>query len=70
MVIDCHFHLDDNSITIDELLQSMDEAGVNKTALMASLSAPFSEPPSFLVSWFRFMLTHRGFRNIGRLFSS
>ena len=70
MVIDCHFHLDYDSITIDKLLQSMDGAGVNKTALMASLSAPFPDPPSFLVNMFRFLLTHRAFRKIGELFSS
>jgi len=34
MVIDCHYHLEERLLTVNELLQKMDQSGVDKTALM------------------------------------
>jgi len=58
MVIDCHYHLKERLLTIDELLKKMDEAGVDKVALMGSQVDPFKEPSPFLVGLLQFFLTH------------
>jgi hypothetical protein len=44
MIIDCHYHLDERLLGREELLQRMDEAGVEKTALMGALVDPFPDP--------------------------
>ncbi len=70
MVIDCHYHLEERVLTIDELLQKMDKAGVDKVALIGSQVDPFPEPPPFLVSLLQFFLTHGFSRGIGKFFVS
>ena len=49
MVIDCHYHLEERVMNIQELLAEMDRAGIDKIALMGSKIAPFPEPPRFLL---------------------
>jgi uncharacterized protein len=68
MVIDCHYHLEERLLTIDELIKKMDEAGVEKTALMGPVCEPFKEPPRAMISLLIPMLTHRPLRRIGKMF--
>lgn len=68
MVIDCHYHLDERYLTIDELIKKMDEAGVEKTALMGAQIDPYPEPSRFLISLLLPMLTTRALRPVGKMF--
>ncbi|MBN1532864.1 MAG: amidohydrolase [Spirochaetes bacterium] len=68
MVIDCHYHLEERLFTPDELIARMDEAGVDRTALMGLLIDPFPEPPRFLISLLIPMLTRRPLRRLGKSF--
>jgi predicted TIM-barrel fold metal-dependent hydrolase len=36
-MIDCHYHLDESSVSVDGLLKSMDTCGVSRTALIAPM---------------------------------
>lgn len=68
MIIDCHYHLEERGLTIEELLPKMDEAGVEKVALMGSQIPPFPEPSPFLVRLLQFMLTHRSLHGLAKQF--
>lgn len=68
MVIDCHYHLEQRLLTVEELLQKMDAAGVDKVALMGAQVDPFKEPSPFLVGLLQFFLTHSFSRNLGKHF--
>ena len=70
MVIDCHYHLEERVFTVDELLREMDKCGIQKTALMASMFEPFSEPPVFLIRILQFLLENSTLRWSGRLLVS
>ncbi|HDP79509.1 MAG TPA: amidohydrolase [Spirochaetes bacterium] len=67
MVIDCHFHLEEELLTIDELTRKMDDAGVERVALMASMCEPFPEPARFLVGLLQYLLTHGYTRPLAKL---
>ncbi len=66
MIIDCHYHLDERLMKMDELISRMDKSGVEKVALMAPMVEPFKEPPPVLVSLLQFLLTHKSMRGIGK----
>lgn len=66
MIIDCHYHLDERLVKIDELLNMMDTSGVDKVAIMAPMVEPFKEPSPLLVSLLQFLLTHKSLRGIGK----
>jgi len=66
MVIDCHYHLETRLLSVQELLRRMDEAGVDKCALMAPMVEPFPEPAPFLVGILQFLLTRRYLRFAGK----
>lgn len=70
MIIDCHYHLQEKLLTVDELLERMDISGVDRIALMANQIDPFPEPPRALVAFLQFMLTRPSLRGIGKLFIS
>ena len=44
MIIDCHYHLEERLLSREELLQQMDEAGVEKAAFMGAVVHPFPDP--------------------------
>lgn len=67
MIIDCHYHLDERLLRREELLQRMDEAGVEKVALMGAMVDPFPEPARPLIGLLQILITHRSLRAIGRL---
>ena len=66
MIIDCHFHLDERLMPVDAILRKMDDAGIDRVALMAPLVDPFVEPPPFLISVLQFLLFHRPLRWAGK----
>jgi len=68
MVIDCHYHLENELLPVEELLKKMDESGVDKTVLMGQQIPPYPEPSPFLIGLLQFILTNRPFKPIGKLF--
>lgn len=70
MVIDCHYHLEQELLPLGKLLTEMDACGVDKIALMARLNEPFPEPPSFLIGLLLMLFKHRALRPLGRLFAA
>ncbi len=70
MIIDCHCHLDERVLTVEEMLPKMDEAGVDKVALMGLVVDPFPEPSPFLVSQLQFLLTHRSLHGLAKRFTA
>jgi hypothetical protein len=68
MIIDCHYHLEERLLTINELIKKMNEAGVEKTALMGQQVEPYPEPPRFLIKLLHPLLIHRPLRRIGKFF--
>jgi uncharacterized protein len=68
MVIDCHYHLEEKILSIQELVREMDACEIQKTALIAPMVPPFREPARFMVGALQFALEDRRLRNIGRLF--
>ena len=67
MVIDCHYHLEERLVPVDELIRKMDAAGVEKIALMGCLNDPFPEPPRVMISILQQLLVHRPLRPIGKM---
>ncbi len=66
MVIDCHYHLDERYLTIDEMIVRMDTAGISRVALMGSMVEPFPEPARWLLSPLQFLFSRRLTRGIVR----
>ncbi len=66
MIIDCHYHLETRIVPLEELIQNMDNCGIDRTVLMAPMVEPFPEPAPFLVGLLQFFLTQRAFRRIGK----
>ncbi len=66
MIIDCHYHIEERLLTVDEHLRKMDQNGIDMAALMAPMVEPFKEPPPFIVSMVQFFLTRRPLRWAGR----
>ncbi len=42
MIVDCHYHLDEDMVPLKNLLQSMDRHGIDRVALMARLTPPLA----------------------------
>jgi predicted TIM-barrel fold metal-dependent hydrolase len=42
MIIDCHYHLDQDMVPLPNLIQSMDRHGIDRVALMARLTPPLA----------------------------
>jgi predicted TIM-barrel fold metal-dependent hydrolase len=58
MIIDSHFHVEEELLTIKDMIKKMDEVGIDKTALMGKLVDPFSEPPIVGQKFFQFSVMH------------
>ncbi|NWQ43287.1 hypothetical protein MLOOGBEN_21540 [Bacillus sp. EB106-08-02-XG196] len=43
MIVDCHFHVDETMLTLDKMLEGMDENNVTKTALIAPMNETMFE---------------------------
>ena len=60
MIIDCHFHVDETMLTLEKMIEGMDQNGVNKTVLIAPMNETMFELDSRyqhnLQSFFRFLI--------------
>lgn len=65
-IIDCHYHLDERYLSIDEIIKRMDNSGIDKIALMAVMNDPFPEPPVFLVKLLNYFLSHSYTKRLGK----
>ncbi len=68
MVIDCHYHLEERFLTIEEMIRRMDACGIDRVALMAPVSDPIEEPPVPLVKIVNALLFNALTKKIGRGF--
>ncbi|ETR74213.1 MAG: Amidohydrolase 2 [Candidatus Magnetoglobus multicellularis str. Araruama] len=62
MKIDCHFHLEPRLLSVPDLLVKMDQAQVDKLALISPMIDPFPEPPVIMVRLLQWMLKRSRFR--------
>ncbi|WHZ03777.1 amidohydrolase family protein [Neobacillus sp. YX16] len=62
MIVDCHFHVDETMLTLDKMLEGMNENNVTKTALIAPMNETMFEVESTyqhqLQRFFRFLILH------------
>jgi uncharacterized protein len=62
MIVDCHFHVDETMLTLDKMLEGMDENNIAKTALIAPMNETMFEVEStyqhHLQRFFRFLILH------------
>lgn len=70
MIIDCHFHLEERLLSMDEMLKKMDACGIDKTALMAPMVDPMPEAGALLIHLFHFLLFHRSTRWAARMLAA
>jgi predicted TIM-barrel fold metal-dependent hydrolase len=70
MIIDCHAHLEERLLTIDQMLKKMDACGIDKTALMAPMVDSIPEAGPLLIRLFLFLLTHQPLRPVARLLAA
>jgi len=70
MIIDSHFHVEEEMLTIEEMIKKMDEVGIIKTALMGKIVDPIPEPPVFAQKLFQFTVMHNFSRNIAEKLTS
>jgi hypothetical protein len=67
-VIDCHYHLEERLLTVDQMIARMDAAGIGRVALMGAMTEPIPEMPRPLVRLLQLLLGHRATRPLGRRF--
>jgi uncharacterized protein len=70
MIIDCHAHLEERLLPVDQLLKKMDACGIDKTALMAPMVEPIPEAGPLLIRLFHFLLTHAPLRPVARMLAA
>ena len=46
MIIDCHFHIDETMLTLEKMIEGMDQNHVTKTALIAPMNETMFEVDS------------------------
>lgn len=66
MVIDCHYHLDERYLTVEEMISRMDASGIDRVALMGSMVDPFPEPAKLILGPLQFLIGRRLTRGITR----
>jgi predicted TIM-barrel fold metal-dependent hydrolase len=66
MVIDCHYHHEERMLKVEDLIARMDGAGVDRVALIASMTDPLPETAPILIRLLQFLLTHRSLRGVGK----
>lgn len=66
MVVDMHFHLDERMMTVNSLIQKMDECGIDRVALIACMNDPLTEPSELLIKAGQFLIEHSLTRNIAK----
>lgn len=63
MIIDSHFHLEQDLMSVDNMLSAMDINQIDQTALIASICHGLSEPSPIMLKVLRRALFHSFFRN-------
>jgi uncharacterized protein len=62
MIVDCHFHVDETMLTLEKMIECMDENNVTKTALIAPMNETMFEVESayqhYLQKFFRTLILH------------
>lgn len=62
MIVDCHFHVDETMLTLEKMIEGMDENDVTKTVLIAPMNETMFELDSafqhHLQRFFRFLILH------------
>ncbi len=66
-VIDCHYHLDERLLTVNEMISRMDECGIDKASLIACLNDPLPEPPLLIIKMLQFLLFHPATQKLARI---
>jgi uncharacterized protein len=60
MIIDCHFHVDETMLTLEKMIEGMEQNGVDKTVLIAAMNETMFEVDSNfqhnLQRFFRFLI--------------
>lgn len=64
MIIDSHFHLEEELMPVDDILSAMDAHRIDKTALIASICHGISEPHPLMLNILRKSLSHSFTRRI------
>ena len=64
LVIDCHYHLEERYLSVDQMIARMDAVGINRVALMGRMTDPIPETPRPLVRILQFLLAHRATRPV------
>lgn len=70
MNIDCHYHLEQRIQPVANLINKMDAAGIDKTALMPTMWDVPPHTPEFSMKLFRFLLYHRFSRPIAKVMAA
>ncbi|WP_338448475.1 amidohydrolase family protein [Niallia oryzisoli] len=62
MIVDCHFHIDETMLTLEKMIEGMDQNDVTKTALIAPMNETMFEVDStiqhHIQNLFRFLILH------------
>lgn len=66
MVIDCHYHHDERILKVEDVIERMDKARVDRIALIATMVDPLPETSPSLIKLLQFLLTHRSLREMGK----
>lgn len=69
MIIDSHYHYEPRLQTVDNLIKKMDQNGIEKTVLMATLCDLLPETREFLLKLLRFFLWNRSLRFFAQTFA-
>jgi uncharacterized protein len=67
-IIDCHYHLDERLLSVNEMISRMDACGIDKVALMACLNDPIPEQSRLIVRLLQFLLFHPAIQKTARIF--
>ncbi len=65
-VIDCHYHLEERYLTVEQMIARMDAAGIGRVALMGAITEPMPDVPRPLVRLLQHLLAHRATRPVAR----
>ncbi len=66
MVIDSHYHLETRMQPVENLIKKMDQNGIDKTVLIATLADPISAPDELLLKLLRLLLYNKPLRGLAK----
>ena len=66
MIIDCHYHHDLTLLNTEQLIEKMNQNGVDKIVLIPCMNGEIPQPPEFLLKIMRFFLAHKSLRGIAK----